>query len=725
MNENAWPRRTRRGLRGRATAWAAACVLAGGGLAGWGVAGAGQAAAQTISGCPVYGLGPGFETVYFCYTGGSQTWTVPAGVTSATFDLWGAEGGGNGSGSGTGGLGAEATGTLTVSPGDVLQVNVGQAGAIGTSDSSTASAFGGGGESGADAGGGGGATDVRVAASDGSYPLGNRVFIAGGGGGGGAAAEGTGGSGPTANGGNADSNGEPGASLNDAGSCGETVGGGGPGDAGSPAGDSAGGQAGTLSSPCSTAGRAANAGNSGTLGTGGDGGLYYGGGGGGGGYYGGGGGGGGASDTVGGTLIMGGGGSGGGGSSYTDPSATGTSVTDGVAAPDDSPDGEVAITYSLVTSIPVTVTGTQVYGSSAPQFTASYTASPGTVTGTVTCATVNGGTAIGPALTAGGSYTIDGSSCSGLTAASGYAISYTGGTFTVTQAPQTISFTPPATGLVGQSATLSATGGASGNPVTFTVDSSSGAGVCGVSGDTVSYSAPGSCVIDANQAGSTDYTAAATVRGTITVDQAPAFTADSPPLTAATGTPYSYQFTASGTPAPAFTLGGGAPSWLSVNSSTGLVSGTPPAGTKSFSYSVTASSSAGSVTAGPFAVTVSDKADIKAALSCPSGLTVASSGTCTLTVTNTGPALATSVVAGATAAAQLQVTGCSNACTRLGGVVAWKLGSLPSGQSATLTVSVTAARTGTAIVAAADGAANPDPNLLNNVAAATIKISKS
>jgi hypothetical protein len=40
--------------------------------------------------------------------------------------------------------------------------------------------------------------------------------------------------------------------------------------------------------------------------------------------------------------------------------------------------------------------------------------------------------------------------------------------------------------------------------VVFTVDSSSGAGVCTVSGTngvTVSYTGAGSCVIDANQAG--------------------------------------------------------------------------------------------------------------------------------------------------------------------------------------------------------------------------------
>src|SRR5580765_9088385 len=35
----------------------------------------------------------GTTTCTFSYTGAAESWTVPAGVTSATFDLYGAEGG--------------------------------------------------------------------------------------------------------------------------------------------------------------------------------------------------------------------------------------------------------------------------------------------------------------------------------------------------------------------------------------------------------------------------------------------------------------------------------------------------------------------------------------------------------------------------------------------------------------------------------------------------------
>jgi hypothetical protein len=202
----------------------------------------------------------------------------------------------------------------------------------------------------------------------------------------------------------------------------------------------------------------------------------------------------------------------------------------------------------------------------------------------------------------------------------------------------------------------------------------------------------------------------------------PAFTAGTPPLTAATGAPYSYQFTASGTPAPKFSLGAGAPSWLTVNSSTGIVSGRPPAGTKSFSYSMVAGNSAGTVTAGPFTVPVSAGADMSLALSCPATLVLGHRGTCTLTVTNNGPALATNVAAGASISVRLKVTGCSSSCLRFGGVVAWSLGSLPAGRSDIVTIGVTAASPGTAVSSAADNAANPDRNQGNNLAVATVKI---
>jgi Domain of unknown function (DUF1996)/Glycine rich protein len=70
--------------------------------------------------------------------------------------------------------------------------------------------------------------------------------------------------------------------------------------------------------------------------------------------------------------------------------------------------------------------------------------------------------------------------------------------------------TPPAAPVIGDTYVVGATGGASGNPVTFSIDSSGGTGACSLGSDgvTVSFAGVGSCVIDADQAGNDSYSAA-------------------------------------------------------------------------------------------------------------------------------------------------------------------------------------------------------------------------
>ncbi len=93
-------------------------------------------------------------------------------------------------------------------------------------------------------------------------------------------------------------------------------------------------------------------------------------------------------------------------------------------------------------------------------------------------------------------------------------------TITVTGKPQSITFTnPPASGTVGGTATLLAAA-SSGLPVALSVDNP-GAGVCTLSGSTVSYAAAGFCVVDANQAGNGTYAAAPQAQQTITVTGKP------------------------------------------------------------------------------------------------------------------------------------------------------------------------------------------------------------
>ncbi|MFM1777307.1 MAG: hypothetical protein RLZZ260_874, partial [Actinomycetota bacterium] len=83
-------------------------------------------------GCVVIEYVSGGSTQYetFNYTGADQTWTVPAGVSSVTFHLVGAGGGGvpKTGNYGDGGGAGYATGSYSVSAGAVLTVIVGQGG---------------------------------------------------------------------------------------------------------------------------------------------------------------------------------------------------------------------------------------------------------------------------------------------------------------------------------------------------------------------------------------------------------------------------------------------------------------------------------------------------------------------------------------------------------------------------------------------------------------------
>ena len=112
---------------------------------------------------------------------------------------------------------------------------------------------------------------------------------------------------------------------------------------------------------------------------------------------------------------------------------------------------------------------------------------------------------------------------------------------------QTITFTstPPKSAVVGSTYTPTATGGGSGNPVTFSVDPSAN-GSCSISGATVTFVAVGTCVIDANQAGNANYEAATQVQQSFDPDsvaQSITFTSTPPKPAVIEGT---YPVTASG-----------------------------------------------------------------------------------------------------------------------------------------------------------------------------------
>jgi hypothetical protein len=91
-------------------------------------------------------------------------------------------------------------------------------------------------------------------------------------------------------------------------------------------------------------------------------------------------------------------------------------------------------------------------------------------------------------------------------------------TATDQQIAQTVTFTstPPAPAVPQGTYPLMATGGGSGNAVTYSIDPAS-VPVCSVSGSTVTFLKPGMCVINANEAGNTRYQAAPQAQQMVTV----------------------------------------------------------------------------------------------------------------------------------------------------------------------------------------------------------------
>jgi len=199
--------------------------------------------------------------------------------------------------------------------------------------------------------------------------------------------------------------------------------------------------------------------------------------------------------------------------------------------------------------------------------------------------------------------------------------------FTVLPEPQTITFNAPATQTVGMPLTLSATA-TSELTVTF---ASQTTGVCTVSSTTATFLTPGTCTIQASQAGNTTWAAATPVSRSFTVNGAKptitSFTAT--PGTINSGSTSSLSWVTTGAASVAITPG---------TFTSALASGSTsvkPASTTT--YTLTATNTAGSVTAtaqvtvsagGPLTITTA---------SCPGGAQGASYAGCTITATGGTP----------------------------------------------------------------------------------------
>ncbi len=124
-----------------------------------------------------------------------------------------------------------------------------------------------------------------------------------------------------------------------------------------------------------------------------------------------------------------------------------------------------------------------------------------------------------------------------------------GGTVFAFQRTQTISYTSTAPSPAAPNGTYTptATGGGSGNQVTFLIDGNSTSGTCSIASGTVTFKLGGTCVIDANQAASTDYAAASTAQQSVTVSpasQSISFTSTAPTNAVYNGSGYTPTATA-------------------------------------------------------------------------------------------------------------------------------------------------------------------------------------
>ena len=173
------------------------------------------AGGTAVAGGYVYSVG-GISQNGQVYTAqGTSTFTVPAGVTSISVKVWGGGGGGGAGGSsaagGAGGGAGYVSGTITVTPGETLDVYVGGGGAAGTRNTSGGGGGGGGSStiyrsttplavsSGGGGGGGGRNTSTHIGgaggAGGGAAGINGSASLANGGGGGGSTVGGTAGSG--------------------------------------------------------------------------------------------------------------------------------------------------------------------------------------------------------------------------------------------------------------------------------------------------------------------------------------------------------------------------------------------------------------------------------------------------------------------------------------------------------------------------------------------------
>ena len=144
----------------------------------------------------------------------------------------------------------------------------------------------------------------------------------------------------------------------------------------------------------------------------------------------------------------------------------------------------------------------------------------------------------------------------------------------------------------------------------LTIDAASGS-ACTLNGSTVTFTAVGSCVIDANQAGTAGYAPAAQVQQQITVGTASGSSA--PVITSAAGytvpagQSFSFTVTTTGNPTPTLKISGSLPSGVGFNANsngTATISGTARR-SRTYRVTITASNGVGRSATQNFTLTIS------------------------------------------------------------------------------------------------------------------------
>ncbi|HLP05632.1 MAG TPA: YDG domain-containing protein, partial [Paludibacter sp.] len=221
--------------------------------------------------------------------------------------------------------------------------------------------------------------------------------------------------------------------------------------------------------------------------------------------------------------------------------------------------------------------------------------------GTGAFADANAGTA--KPVTATG-YTLGGAQAGNYTLAA----QPSGMTADIAKATQTITFGAiPDKKLGDADFTVSATGGDSGNPVTFT---SSITTVATVSGNTITIVGTGTTVITANQAGNANYEAAVPVDQNLTVNDtlvAPTNLSYSSPVVFTKGSPIVPMLPSVTGTVTNYSIIPALPAGLNLNAATGVISGTPEVLSSATTYQVVAGNRVGD-TSFQLEITVKDSA---------------------------------------------------------------------------------------------------------------------